>query len=59
MPHTNLLTNEERGDIEALIRSFDNHGCGTGLDIKAQVALRLLLDALDNAEDVIASYRTF
>ena len=58
MPHTNQLTEQERGDIEALIKSFDNHGCGMGLDLKAQVALRRLLDALDHAEETIASYST-
>ncbi len=57
MTLTNPLTDEERGDIEDLISSFDNHGCGMGLDIKAQIVLRLL-DALDQAEEIIASHNT-
>ena len=54
--HIQTNTHEERGDIEDLISSFDNHGCGIGLDVKAQIALRRLLDALDQAEEIIASY---
>ena len=46
----NFITADEREEIESLIRSFDNHGCGFGLDLKAQVALRRLLDALGEAE---------
>ena len=58
MPQANQLTHEERTDIEDLISSFDNHGCGMGLDIKAQIALRRLLDVLDQAEETIASHST-
>ncbi|HAL46703.1 MAG: hypothetical protein FI707_12230 [SAR202 cluster bacterium] len=49
-----LLSVEERQDIESLIASFDNHGCGMGLDLIAQKALRRLLDALDDAEKIIS-----
>ena len=58
MPKANQLTHEERTDIEPIISSFDNHGCGMGLDIKAQIALRRLLDVLDQAEETIASHST-
>lgn len=44
------LTAQERAQFEALILSFDNHGCSLGLDIQAQAALRRLLAALDDAE---------
>ncbi len=50
MPANKYLTEDERAQIEALILSFDNHGCGLGLDIQAQAALRRLLGALDEAE---------
>ncbi len=50
MSETRTLTASERREIEDLIRAFDNHGCGLGLDLKAQVALRRLLEALDEAE---------
>ena len=53
---TQYLTAEERTDIEDLIRSFDNHGCGNGFDIRAQVALRRLLNVLEEAEQVIERY---
>ena len=52
------LSTDERNEIEALIKSFDNHGCGFGLDLKAQVALRRLLDALDDVERTIEKYQT-
>ena len=51
------LTQTERDKIEALIKSFDNHGCGFGQDIQAQAALRQLLDALDEANRKIADYQ--
>ncbi len=53
---TQYLTIEERSDIEDLIRSFDNHGCGNGFDIRAQIALRRLLDIVQEAEQVIEKY---
>ena len=53
MSQAKHLTDEERTQTEALIRAFDNHGCGLGLDLQAQVALRRLLAALDEAEGVI------
>ncbi len=56
MQHANQLTDGERTDIEDLISSFNNHGCDMGLDVKAQIALRRLLDALDQAEEIIASH---
>ena len=40
-----FLTAEEREQIEELIQAFDDHGCGIGLDVQAQVALRRLLEA--------------
>jgi hypothetical protein len=51
------LTVDERAQIEALIQAFDNHGCGLGLDIQAQVALRRLLGALDEAEQAVEQFR--
>ncbi len=54
---TPALSGEEKVQIEELIRSFDNHGCATGLDIKAQSALRRLLDALQEAEQTIRRYQ--
>ncbi len=54
MTDTRLISPEERQQIESLIASFDNHGCGMGLDVLAQRALRRLLDALDDAEHIIA-----
>ncbi len=56
MAQTHNLTADERDHIEALIRSFDNHGCGFGLDIQAQAALRLLLDRLRNANQAIEKF---
>ena len=56
MAETHNLTTEERDHIEALIRSFDDHGCGFGLDILAQAALRLLLDRLDDANQAINEF---
>ena len=50
MTNTLLLPTEEREQIEELIKSFDDHGCGFGLDIQAQIALRRLLDIIDDAE---------
>ena len=50
MLNTPLLPAEEREQIEELIKSFDGHGCGFGLDIQAQIALRRLLEIIDNAE---------
>ncbi len=47
------LTDKERDHIDALIKSFDNHGCGFGLDLLAQAALRLLLDKLHEANQAI------
>ena len=43
--------------MERLIQSFDNHGCGLGLDIIAQAAMRQLLDALDEANRKIEEYQ--
>ena len=56
MPETHNLTTEERDHIDALIKSFDNHGCGFGQDILAQAALRLLLDRLDDANQAINAF---
>ncbi len=53
MAQAHNLTDEERSHIEALIKSFDNHGCGFGLDLLAQAALRLLLDKLEEANRAI------
>lgn len=58
MAQTHNLTADERGHIEALIRSFDNHGCGFGLDIQTQDALRPLLDRLDDASQAINAFET-
>jgi hypothetical protein len=55
MANQQLISVEERRDIEALIKSFDNHGCGMGLDLIAQKALRRLLDALGDAEKIISN----
>ena len=51
------LTLDERQRIEALIASFENHGCGMGFDKQAQTALRRLLDALAAAEGELATYK--
>ena len=51
------LTTDERSQIEALIRKFDGHGWGFGLDLEAQAALRRLLDALDETEKVVEKCR--
>ena len=56
MAQTHNLTADERDHIEALTRSFDNHGCGFGLDIQAQAALRLLLDRPDDANQAINAF---
>ena len=56
MPLASRLTQEERSEIEELIKNFDNHGCGFGYDLDAQVFLRRLLDILDEAEQVIEKY---
>ncbi len=56
MAQTYNLTADERDHIEALIKSFDNHGCGFGLDILAQAALRLLLERLDDANQAIEKF---
>jgi hypothetical protein len=50
MQRVKRLTSEELQQIEELIRAFDGHGCGFGLDLQAQVALRRLLEALKEAE---------
>ncbi|MDP6452340.1 MAG: hypothetical protein QF898_03435, partial [SAR202 cluster bacterium] len=50
LPNTPLLPSEEREQIEELIKSFDDHGCGFGLDIQAQIVLRRLLDIIDTVE---------
>ena len=56
MPPDKRLTMAERTQIEALIRAFDDHGCGLGLDIQAQAALRRLLEALQEAEQAADRY---
>jgi len=33
--------------------SFDNPGCGFGLDIRAQITIRRLLEIIDNAEGAL------
>ena len=50
MRRVKRLTAEEREHIEELIRAFDDHGCSLGLDVRAQVAPRRLLEALEEAE---------
>lgn len=52
-----LLTDEVRGDVEALIKNFDNHGCGFGYDADAQKLFRILLDAIDKGQEII-DYRS-
>ena len=56
MAEAQNLTVEERTQIEGLIQAFDNHGCGMGLDVQAQAALRRLLNALDDAEQTAEKY---
>lgn len=53
MPNPPLLPADEREQIEDLTISFDNPGCGFGLDIQAQIALRRLLEIIDNAEGAL------
>ena len=50
MQRVKRLTPEELEQIEESIRTFDGHGCGFGLDLQAQVALRRILEALEAAE---------
>lgn len=50
------LTEAERTQIEVLIQAFNNHGCSLGLDLQAQAALRRLLDALEEAEQIVEEY---
>ena len=51
-----IFTQEERDEVDSLIASFEFHGCGMGLDIVAQAALRRLLGALDDANQTIERY---
>ena len=53
MPNRPLLPADEREQVEDLTISFDNPGCGFGLDIQALIALRRLLEIIDNAEDAL------
>ena len=53
MPNPRLLPADEQEQIEDLIISFDNPSCGYGLDIQAQIALRHLLEVIDNTEDAL------
>ena len=39
---------KERQRVNDLIRAFDDHGCGLGLDLQAQELLRRLLEAVDS-----------
>ena len=48
------LTIEERQRIDDLIRAFDDHGCGLGLDLQAQKLLRRLLEAVDSGARAVA-----
>ena len=57
MAHIHRITIADRERIEKLIRSFDNHGCGFGFDVQAQAELRLLIDALDEANRLIDEYK--
>jgi hypothetical protein len=34
------LTDDERSEITDLLELFENHGCGTGLDVRAQAVIR-------------------
>ena len=56
MAQTHNPNDEERSHIEALIRSLGNHGCGFGLDVQAQAALRLLLYRLDEANQAVNAF---
>ena len=53
MPNPPLLPADEREQIEDLTISFDNPGCGSGLDIQAQITIRRLLEIIDNAEGAL------
>lgn len=57
MTQVHNITEADRERIERLIKSFDNHGCGFGFDLQAQVELRLLLNALDEANRLIDDYK--
>ena len=50
------VTSAERKEIKDLIKAFDNHGCSLRLDLKAHVALRRLLEALDPISADIVSF---
>ena len=52
---TSRLTGNERREIEDLIKAFDDHGCGTGLDVRAQAILRRMLEVVDEAERLMAA----
>ncbi len=57
MQSQQFLTEDERSEISQLINAFENHGCGLGLDLRAQKALQRLLDALRLAERSADNYR--
>ena len=48
-----LLPDDVREDVEALIKNFDNHGCGFGYDADAQRLFRVLLDAIDRGQQMV------
>ncbi|MDA1096491.1 MAG: hypothetical protein O3B84_04460 [Chloroflexi bacterium] len=52
-----FLATDERAQFESLIEAFTDHGCGLGLDIRAQAAMRRLLGSLDEAERALESSR--
>ncbi len=49
-PGASSLTEDERSEISDLLAKFDNHGCGLGLDVRAQVVIRRLLEVVDASE---------
>ena len=48
-----LLADGVKDEVEVLIKNFDDHGCGFGYDVQAQGLLRMLLEAVDRAQEII------
>ncbi len=49
-PGASSLTADERSEIDDLLAKFVNHGCGMGLDVRAQAVIRRLLEVVDASE---------
>lgn len=49
------LTVSEREEVQDLIKAFEGHGCGTGLDVRAQGMLRHMLEVVDEVERLLTA----